>query len=62
MYALLLRSDASLEAKIISGWKVTEDLIKIVAVTQGENIPMNVYAWYKDRPAMRLSTQTYLSN
>lgn len=62
MYALLLRLDASLEAKIMSGRKVTEDLIKKVALTQGENIPMNAYAWYKDRLAMRLSTQTYLSN
>lgn len=31
-YALLLGSDVSLEAKIMSGWKVTKDLIKKVAV------------------------------
>lgn len=49
VYALLLGSGVSLEAKIMSGWKVTEDLIKKVAVIQGENIPENAYAWYKDR-------------
>ena len=31
VYALLLGSGISLEAKIMSGWKVTEDLIKKVA-------------------------------
>ena len=35
VYALLLGSGISLEAKIMSGWKVTEDLIKKVAVAQG---------------------------
>jgi hypothetical protein len=40
VYTHLLGSGVSLEAKIMSGWKVTEDLIKKVAVTQGENIPM----------------------
>lgn len=40
VYTHLLGSGVSLEAKIMSGRKVTEDLIKKVAVTQGENIPM----------------------
>lgn len=49
VYALLLGSGVSLEAKIMSGWKVTEDLIKKVAVIQGEIIPEDAYAWYKDK-------------
>ena len=49
VFALLLGSGVSLEAKIMSGWKVTEDLIKKVAVIQGDIIPGNAYAWYKDK-------------
>ena len=49
VYALLLGSGVSLEAKIMSGWKVTEDLIKKVAVVQGDEIPEDAFAWYKDK-------------
>lgn len=40
---LLLGSGVSLEAKIMSGWKVTEDLIKKVAVVMGEDIHKTYY-------------------
>ena len=43
VYALLLGSGVSLEAKIMSGWKVTEDLIKKVAVVMGEDIHKTYY-------------------
>lgn len=36
MYAHLLGSDVSLEAMIMSDWKVTKNLIKMVAMIQGE--------------------------
>lgn len=49
VYALLLGSGVSLEAKIMSGWKVTEDLIKKVAVVMGEDIPTDAIAWYKNK-------------
>ena len=49
VYALLLGSGISLPAKIMSGWKVTEDLVKKVAVVQGEDVPNNAFEWYKNR-------------
>lgn len=49
VYALLFGSGVSLEAKIMSGWKVTEDLIKKVAVVMGEDIPTDAFAWYKNK-------------
>lgn len=49
VYALLLGSGISLPAKIMSGWKVTEDLIKKVAVVRGEEIPEDAFDWYKKR-------------
>ena len=49
VYALLLGSGVSLEAKIMSGWKVTEDLIKKVAVVQGEEVPNDAFEWYKKK-------------
>ena len=49
VYALLLGSGISLEAKIMSGWKVTEDLIKKVAVAQGEEIPDDQFEWYRNK-------------
>lgn len=49
VYALLLGSGVSLEAKIMSGWKVTEDLIKRIAIVQGEDIPIDAFAWYKQK-------------
>lgn len=49
VYALLLGSGISLEAKIMSGWKVTEDLIKKVTVAQGEEIPDDPFEWYRNK-------------
>lgn len=49
VYALLLGSGISVEAKIMSGWSVTEDLIKKVAVAQGEDIPKDPFKWYKEK-------------
>lgn len=47
VYALLLGSGISLPAKIMSGWKVTEDLIKRLAVVQGEELPVDAFEWFK---------------
>ena len=49
VYALLLGSGVSLESKIMSGWKVTEDLIKKLATAQGEDIPIDAFAWFKEK-------------
>lgn len=49
VYALLLGSGVSLEAKIMSGWKVTEDLIKRLAVVQGDEIPVDAFEWFKNK-------------
>ena len=49
VYALLLGSGISLEAKIMSGWKVTEDLIKRLAVVQGDEIPVDAFEWFKNK-------------
>ncbi len=48
VYALLLGSGISLPAKIMSGWKVTEDLIKKLAVVPGEGIPTDPLLWFKE--------------
>lgn len=47
VYALLLGSGISLPAKIMSGWKVTEDLVKKLAVIQGETISSDAFEWFK---------------
>ena len=49
VYALLLGSGISLPAKIMSGWKVTEDLIKKLAVVQGEDIDGDAFEWFKNK-------------
>lgn len=49
VYALLLGSGVSIEAKIMSGWKITEDLIRKVAVIKGEYVPKDAFAWYKEK-------------
>lgn len=49
VYALLLGSGISLPAKIMSGWKVTEDIIKKLAVVQGEDIPIDPFVWFKEK-------------
>lgn len=49
VYALLLGSGISLEAKIMSGWKVTEDLIKKLAIVQGEQVPVDAFDWFKEK-------------
>ena len=49
VYALLLGSGISLPAKIMSGWKVTEDLIKKLAVVQGEEVPVDAFEWFKSK-------------
>lgn len=47
IYALLLGSGISLPAKIMSGWKVTEDLVKKLAAIQGETISGDAFEWFK---------------
>ena len=47
VYALLLGSGISLPAKVMSGWKVTEDLIKKLAAIQGETIKVDAFEWFK---------------
>ena len=49
VYALLLGSGISLPAKVMSGWKVTEDLIKKLAVIQGESINNDAFDWFKSK-------------
>lgn len=49
VYALLLGSGISLPAKIMSGWKVTEDLIKKLATVQGETITTDAFQWFKEK-------------
>jgi len=49
VYALLLGSGISLEAKIMSGWKVTEDLIRKLAIAQGETVPANPFEWFEEK-------------
>ena len=47
VYALLLGSGISVPAKVMSGWKVTEDLIKKLATVQGETIANDAFQWFK---------------
>lgn len=47
VYALLLGSGISLPAKIMSGWKVTEDLVKKLAAIQSETISGDAFEWFK---------------
>lgn len=49
VYALLLGSGISLPAKVMSGWKVTEDLIKKLAAIQGETIKLDAFEWFKEK-------------
>ena len=49
VYALLLGSGISLPAKILSGWKVMEDLIKKLAAVQGDGIPKDAFDWFKNK-------------
>lgn len=62
VYAYLLESGVSLEAKMMSGWKVTEDLIKEGCNdSRRKNLRMLTFSIMINL-AVRLSTQTYLSN
>lgn len=47
VYALLLGSGISLPAKIMTGWKVTEYLVKKLAAIQGETISGDAFEWFK---------------
>lgn len=49
VYALLLGSGISLPAKVMSGWKVTEDLIKKLAAIQGETINVDAFEWFNEK-------------
>ena len=49
VYALLLGSGISLSAGILSGWKVTEDLLKKLAFMQEGHYPDDVFQWYQDK-------------
>lgn len=49
VYALLLGSGISLQAKIMSGWKVTEDLIKKLALIQGEAWHTDAFEWFEQK-------------
>lgn len=49
VYALMLGSGISLPAKVMSGWKVTEDLIKKLAAIQGEVIKLDAFEWFKNK-------------
>lgn len=47
-YALLLGSGISCAAHIPSGWKVEEDLIQQLALTQGVAESEDWHQWYKE--------------
>lgn len=47
VYVPLLGSGVSLSAGIMSGWKVTEDLLKKLAFMKEGAIPDDVFQWYK---------------
>lgn len=49
VYVPLLGSGVSLAAGIMSGWKVTEDLLKKLAFMQEGNIPEDLFSWYCDK-------------
>lgn len=53
VYALLLGSGISLEAKIMSGWKVTEDLIRKLAIAQGEAVSADAFEWFENKYACK---------
>lgn len=49
VYVPLLGSGVSLTAGIMSGWKVTEDLLKKLAFMQEGSTPEDVFQWYKEK-------------
>ena len=49
VYALLIGSGLSRAAEIPTGWEITIDLIRRVAVAQGEEEKPDWVAWYRDR-------------
>jgi len=49
VYVPLLGSGVSLSAGIMSGWKVTEDLLKKLAFMKEGAIPDDVFQWYKEK-------------
>lgn len=48
VYALLLGSGVSRAAEIPTGWEIVKDLIKQIAVAQGEAISENPIEWYEE--------------
>ena len=46
-YALLLGSGISRSAQIPTGWEITLELVRKIAVANGEEVPANPYEWYQ---------------
>ena len=46
-YALLLGSGISRSAQIPTGWEITLELARKIAVANGEEVPVNPYEWYQ---------------
>lgn len=49
VYVPLLGSGISLSSGILSGWKVTEDLLKKLAFMQEGNVPDDLFLWYQNK-------------
>ncbi len=49
IYAVLLGSGVSREAKIPTGWEITLDLVRQLATLQGENADPSPEAWYLEK-------------
>lgn len=49
IYAVLLGSGISREAKIPTGWEITLDLVRQLAALQGENADPSPEAWYLEK-------------
>lgn len=49
VYAVLLGSGVSRSARIPTGWEITEDLIRKLAVARGESIHANPEEWYREQ-------------
>ena len=49
LYAVLLGSGVSTAAGILTGWGITLELIKQIAVERGEQAPTDPQSWYRDQ-------------
>ena len=49
VYVPLLGSGISISAGIMSGWKVTEDLLKKLAYMQESSKPDDLFQWYQKK-------------